>query len=87
MSYKILLTRSAEKEYAYLLKTNRNIFERVRKALYALSEDPNQGKPLKISLKGMWSHRVGMYRIIYSIEHNILTVLVLDIGHRRDIYR
>jgi mRNA-degrading endonuclease RelE of RelBE toxin-antitoxin system len=28
-----------------------------------------------------------MYRIIYSIAHNILTVYVLDIGHRREIYR
>jgi mRNA-degrading endonuclease RelE of RelBE toxin-antitoxin system len=30
---------------------------------------------------------VGVYRILYRIERNILTIIVLDIGHRREIYR
>ncbi|MBV9470137.1 MAG: type II toxin-antitoxin system RelE/ParE family toxin [Abitibacteriaceae bacterium] len=33
------------------------------------------------------SVRVGDYRIIYSIEDDVLRVLIIDIGHRRDIYR
>ena len=85
--YRIALTKSAEKEYLYLRRTNRHIFERVAKALHFLSEDPRQGKPLKFELKGKWSYSVGVYRIIYTIEHSLLMVEVLDIGHRRDVYR
>ena len=85
--YKIILTKNAEKDYAYLFKTNQKIFKRIKAALRSLAEDPHQGKPLKLTHKGQWSYRVGMYRIIYSIEHNILTVYILDIGHRREIYR
>lgn len=85
--YKIVLTRQAAKDYAYLYKSDRSIFIRVRAALHALAEDPHQGKPLRLSLKGHRSYRVGVYRIIYAIEHNILTVTVLDIGHRREAYR
>lgn len=81
--YKIILTNKAEKEYKYLHKTNAATFKRVRNALLSLAEDPSQGKPLKLSFKGKWSYRVGVYRLIYAIEKKILTVYVLDIGHRR----
>jgi len=85
--YRILLSRSAEKEYAHLHKTNSSLFKRIRNALNSIAIDPRQGKPLKLSLKDKWSYRVGMYRIIYSIEYSILTVYVLEIGHRREVYR
>ena len=85
--YKIALTNTARKEYKYLYKSNEPVLKRVRNALLSLSENPMQGKPLRLSLKGKWSYRVGVYRILYTIEKKILTVLVLDIGHRREIYR
>lgn len=85
--YKVFLTSAAKKEYKHLHKTNKSVFKRIRNVLLSLAEDPTQGKPLKMSLKGKWSYRVGVYRIIYSIEKNILTVYVLSIGHRREIYR
>ena len=85
--YNIVLYKTAEKEYSYLYKTNRAIFVRIREALHALSEHPHQGKPLKLSRKGQWSYRVGMYRIIYSIEHKRLIVYVINIGHRREVYK
>ena len=85
--YKILFTKSALKEYEYLRGQNRNVFERVKAAIHGLAEDPTQGKPLKLSLKGQWSYRIGSYRIIYIIEHKKLVVLILDIGHRREVYK
>ncbi len=85
--YRIFFTSAAEKEYKYLQYTNKSIFTRVRAALCSIAEDPLQGKPLKFSLKTQWSYRVGSYRIIYTIEHNILMIRVLDIGHRREVYR
>ena len=85
--YKIVFTKTAEKEYRYLYSHNNAIFYRIRAALHSVAEDPHQGKPLKLTLKGKWSYRVGVYRIIYSIDGKVLTVYVLDIGHRRNIYR
>jgi len=85
--YKIAFTKAAQKEYAYLCRTNASIFKRVKAALEALSKNPAQGKPLKLTLRGKWSYRVGMHRIIYSIAHKILTVYILNIGHRREIYK
>ena len=85
--YNILFTRTALKEYEYLRGQNKNVFERVKTSIHALAADPTQGKQLRLSLKGQWSYRVGSYRIIYSIEHKKLVVLILDIGHRREIYR
>lgn len=85
--YRIEFTKPAKKEYIYLYKTAKVLFERIRKALGSLAENPIQGKPLRLTLKGKWSYRVGMYRIIYSIEKKILTVYILDIGHRREVYK
>ena len=85
--YKIVLTKTAEKEYRYLYNHDNAIFIRIRKALSYIAEAPHQGKQLKLKLKGKWSYRVGVYRIIYSIDGTVLTVYVLDIGHRREVYR
>ena len=85
--YKIVLTNTARKEYRYLHKTRESTLKRVRNSLLSLSKDPTQGKPLKMSLKGKWSYRVGVYRIIYTIGKKILIVAVLDIGHMREVYR
>lgn len=54
----------------------------------ALSADPRIfGKPLTGSLKGRWRFRVGDYRIVCSFKSERLVVLVIDLGHRREIYR
>ena len=85
--YKVVLTNTAKKEYKYLHKINKGVFKRIRNTLVSFAKDPTQGKSLKLSLRGKWSYRVGVYRIIYMIERKILTVYILDIGHRREIYR
>ena len=63
------------------------IYARVAKALDDLEQHPLQGKSLKGELKGVYSYRVGSYRIIYRVYQDKLLVIVVDIGHRRDIYR
>ncbi|MBI2885315.1 MAG: type II toxin-antitoxin system RelE/ParE family toxin [Candidatus Omnitrophica bacterium] len=63
------------------------LYERVVHALDDLGRDPFQGKPLKGELQGRYSYRVGSYRILYVIHQHRLSVLIIDIGHRRDIYR
>ena len=85
--YRIELTKVAEKELTYLYKTNKRLFERINAALDTLSKDPYEGKPLKNILKGNYSYRVGEYRIIYTIRRNQLVVIIIDVGHRREVYR
>ncbi|MGD0760866.1 MAG: type II toxin-antitoxin system RelE/ParE family toxin [Candidatus Sulfotelmatobacter sp.] len=51
-------------------------------------EDPHQiGEQLQGNLSEFWRYRVGDYRIICSLENDRLVVLVLRIGHRREIYK
>ena len=63
----------------------RDVLDRLAKAFRALEEDPYIGKRL-VDLS-LYRYRVGDLRIVYSIEEDRLIVLVLDIGHRNDIYR
>ncbi len=53
-----------------------------------LLDNPKQvGAPLRDELEGIWSARRGTYRILYRIDDEAREIIVLRIGHRRDIYR
>ena len=84
--YKLVLEPKAQDFYKRLYTADRSHFSRIAEAFESLKKDPFIGKPLKLSLKGNFSMRVGIYRIIYAIEKNTVTVHVLKIGHRRDVY-
>lgn len=84
MSYEIAITRRAEKK---LSKIPLEYRQKIREAINNLSINP---RPLGcISLKGRegFRIRVGVYRVIYTISDQKLVILVVDVGHRRDIYR
>ncbi|MFZ1010836.1 MAG: type II toxin-antitoxin system RelE/ParE family toxin [Candidatus Sulfotelmatobacter sp.] len=54
----------------------------------ARQEDPRSlGKALKGVLGTLWCYRVGDYRVICEIQHSSVTILVVRIGHRREVYR
>lgn len=57
------------------------------KVIDLLAHNPESGIPLRGDLKGCYKYRVGSYRLIYEIKRSVLTVIVIDIGHRKDIYR
>ena len=84
--YKLIIQSKAQDFYKRLYTADRSHFVRIATAFESLKKDPFRGKPLKLSLKGNFSLRVGIYRIIYTIEQKIVTVNVLKIGHRRDVY-
>jgi mRNA interferase RelE/StbE len=85
--YKLVILSDAEAFLKKLSFADRDHCVRVRNIIASLQKDPFQGKALKHTLKGCYSLRVGMYRIIYTVDHKIITVYVLDIGHRKDVYR
>ncbi|MBI4802949.1 MAG: type II toxin-antitoxin system RelE/ParE family toxin [Elusimicrobia bacterium] len=85
--YSIELSRTAESVYRWLFKHDRKLFARIDAALEFLKQDPFQGKPLKGHFQGDRSYRVGSHRIIYTIVRQRLLVYILDIGHRREVYR
>lgn len=52
------------------------------------TEDPRQsGKQLKGELNNVWRYRSGNYRILCQLQDEIFIVLVLEAGHRKDIYK
>jgi mRNA interferase RelE/StbE len=52
------------------------------------SEDPRRlGHALTGDRKGLWRYRVGDYRIVAAIEDDRFVVLVVAVGHRREVYR
>ncbi len=78
---------AAVKELRKLDKqVQRDILRYFRKQI-ASKEDPQRfGKPLTSNKTGLWRYRVRDYRMICSIENNRLVVLVLRVGHRKDVY-
>ncbi|HME59004.1 MAG TPA: type II toxin-antitoxin system RelE/ParE family toxin [Terracidiphilus sp.] len=67
-------------------KVQQSILRYLRERV-AGSSDPRQfGKPLRKNLAGLWRYRVGDYRLICRLEENRLVVLVLQVGHRREVY-
>lgn len=51
-------------------------------------DDPrSRGKALTGNLAGLWRYRVGDYRVVCDIEDGVLVILVVDVAHRREVYR
>ncbi|OGJ62990.1 hypothetical protein A3C37_02270 [Candidatus Peribacteria bacterium RIFCSPHIGHO2_02_FULL_53_20] len=82
--YTVVLTSKAKKQF---LKLQDNDKKRVRLAMLGIAEDPTSGKILKGDFKGMFCIRVWPYRIIYILEKKIVTVTIVSIGHRKDVYK
>jgi mRNA interferase RelE/StbE len=89
MAWRIELTPRAERS---LEKLDRQVSARILEYLYgrvATSKDPfAMGKPLLgPEHENMWRFRVEDYRILTRIQRDIVTVFVVEVGHRREIYR
>lgn len=85
MTYAIEVLPAAERD---LRKVHPQMRARIRGAVLKLAADPRP--PGARALKdrpGYLRVRVGDYRIIYTIEDDVLRVIVVRVGHRRDVYR
>lgn len=87
MTWKINWTDEARKQLRKLDKTaQENILDYMKKRISTADDPADFGKPLKYKKYGLWRYRVGDYRIVCQIESDVLTILVLQVGHRKDIY-
>jgi mRNA interferase RelE/StbE len=84
MSYSLSILRRAQKELALLPS---GAFEQVRDTIRALAHNPRPAGCQKLVARSGWRVRAGDYRIIYEVNDKEQTVLILHIGHRRNIYR
>ncbi len=89
MSWNIIFSKSANKA---LDKLNPQLSERIidfleERILIEKRHPKTFGEPLAGNLIGFWRYRVGDYRIICKIEDDTLIVLVLEINHRKQVYK
>lgn len=85
MSYRVSYESRAARE---LSKLDKPIARRVHAAVLALADDPRPAGCQKLAGSREWRKiRVGDYRIIYTVDDEVLLVAVVRIGHRRAIYR
>jgi len=89
MPYTIELTPAAEKTLLKLGKKDRAIMVRLDRALLSLSDNPTppNSKHLVGEVANLYRLRVGDYRIIYQVDGGKLIILVVHVGHRKDVYR
>lgn len=87
MTYHVEFTRDALKFLKKLDKlTALLITAWIRKNLEGCTDPRAHGKGLTENRSGEWRYRVGDYRIIADIQDDRVVILILEIGHRRDIY-
>lgn len=80
----------SERAFRALRKMDKQAARRIRNELSEIAElgDPrSRGKALTGNLTNVWRYRVGDYRILCDINDGRLVVVVIDVAHRREVYR
>jgi mRNA interferase RelE/StbE len=87
LAWRIELSDTGEKQLRHLGTTEaRRVVAFLRERIQP--NDPRAlGKPLAGTSRGLWRYRVGDYRLVCEVQDERLVVLVVMIGHRREVYR
>ena len=87
MTWIVEFDDAARKELRKLDRQSQQDILRYLRERIATDEDPRRfGKSLSRELAGLWRYRIQNYRIVCNIEDQKLTVLVIRVGHRKDVY-
>lgn len=87
MVYRVQYEKNALKTLKKLDRYQRVlILSWIEKHLQGTDNPRFSGKALKGSLKDYWRYRVGQYRIIADIQDEKITIMIVAVGHRKDIY-
>ncbi|MEI7901699.1 MAG: type II toxin-antitoxin system RelE/ParE family toxin [bacterium] len=83
-SYSVLVKRSVYKTLSALSKAD---VKRLTDAMRRLADDPHPPQSKRLTNDERYRLRVGDYRILYTVENEVLVVTVVKVGHRREVYR
>lgn len=84
--FRVLIKASAAKELEAIGAMRDR--QRIASAISALADEPRPHGSEKLSgAKDRHRIRIGDYRVVYGIEDDVLTVWVVKVGHRREVYR
>ena len=88
MNYSVSISKPALKALKKMDQSNaRAILSWIKKNLEGTDNPYKQGKQLKGNLSKFWRYRVGDYRILCEIKDGELIIIVVTVGHRREIYK
>jgi mRNA interferase RelE/StbE len=82
--YSIVFKQSVAKDLRPI--PNKDV-QRILDRIDSLADDPRPAGAEKLSSDEKYRIRQGNYRILYTIEDDIITVTIVKVGHRRDVYR
>ena len=82
--YRVQLSNQARKQLARL---DAQLQSRITRGLLRLAAEPRPAAARKLTVRRGWRLRIGDYRVMYEIHDDQLFVLVIRIGHRREVYR
>ncbi|MGD9851149.1 MAG: type II toxin-antitoxin system RelE/ParE family toxin [Nitrospirales bacterium] len=82
--YRLIFKKSVTKDFRSIPQRD---LDRILKRIDALADDPRPEESEKLSGQERFRVRQGMYRIVYEIQDQDLVVIVVKVGHRREVYR
>jgi mRNA interferase RelE/StbE len=82
--YKVFFKRSVEKDFESIPQKD---LKRILQRIEMLREDPRPSGCEKLTGQERYRVRQGRYRIVYSIQDQELSIWIVKIGHRKDVYR
>lgn len=84
-SYKVEISKSVRKKD--LPSIPKADVAKIVRRIESLADNPFPEGAIRLKGREEWRIRQGDYRILYTVEHEIVTVFVIKVGHRREIYR
>lgn len=85
--WQLKVLKRAEKTLVKLDKPTQKKIIKYFDEIKKLKDPFKKAKALTGELVGLWRYRIGDYRIICQINNKIITILILDIGHHKEIYK
>jgi mRNA interferase RelE/StbE len=84
MNYQVLISEQVEKE---IKKIPKPFYQKIREAILALGADPRPHGCKKLKGRDGYRVRVADYRVVYDVNDKIVTVYILTVMNRKDVYR
>ena len=82
--YKVYFKKSVEKDLSTIPKKD---LKKILQRIATLARNPRPEGHEKLTGQERYRIRQGRYRIVYSIQDDVLTIWVVKVGHRKDVYR